>query len=64
MSALRSAPAKLAGALVALALLGAGVGLYAYTAQTTVTDTSAGPPTVSAPDSGPGCCHAGQSPTK
>jgi hypothetical protein len=64
MNALRSAPAKFVAALAVLALLGAGVGLYAYTAQTTATDTGVGQPTVTAPDSGPGCCHHGQPPTE
>jgi hypothetical protein len=64
MSSLRSAPAKLIAALAALALLGAGVGLYAYAAQTTTTDTGLGQPTVTAPDTRPGCCHHGQPPTE
>lgn len=64
MNALRSAPAKLVAALAALALLGAGVGLYAFTSQPTATDTGPGQPTVTAPGPEPGCCHHGQPPTE
>ncbi len=64
MSALRSAPAKFVAVLAALALLGAGVGLYAYAARTGPAETEPGQPAFTAPDESPGCCHAGGPPAE